>query len=185
MFLFDEFIIPRRVAVATTQGYRGDRTHEGDYGSMRTLHSKARGVDSIAEGHRLRWTKQLALRGRARFYDENGVCGKQRVVISSDLKRFRANAYRLFPGAKIRTVGDANATLSTKIIEVLSTTPDNVVTTKTLTKRIGKEWRTVSSKVMTPDFQSTLYSLGWRYVSSKGKCGARFERIPRGYAQAA
>ena len=185
VFLFDEFIIPRRVAVATTQGYRGDRTHEGDLGSMRTLHSKARGVDSIADGHRLRWTKQLALRGRARFYDENGVCGKQRVVISSDLKRFRANAYRLFPGAKIRTVGDTNATLSTRIIEILSTTPDDVVTTKTLAKRIGKPWRKVSSKIMTPDFQSTLYLLGWRYVSFKGKRGAHFERIPRGYAQAA
>ena len=48
-----------------------------------------------------------------------------------------------------------------------------------------KQWRKVSSKIMTPDFQSTLYTLGWRYVSSKGKRGARFERIPRGYAQAA
>ena len=72
--------MPRRIAVATTQGYRGHKVNEGDLGSMRTLNSQARGVDSIADGHALRWTKQLALRGRARAYDENGVCGKQRLV---------------------------------------------------------------------------------------------------------
>ena len=76
VFLFDEYVIPRRAAVARTQGLRGHRVDQGDLGSMSTLNSKARGVDSIAVGDALRWTKQLALRGRARTYDENGVCGK-------------------------------------------------------------------------------------------------------------
>jgi hypothetical protein len=91
VFLFDEFHIPRRIHVATTQGYRRDRMHEGDLASMSTLNSKAPGVDVIADGHALRWTKQLALRGRARFYDETGMCGKQRLVVGSDLKKFMAN----------------------------------------------------------------------------------------------
>ena len=81
VFLFDEFFIPRRIAVATTQGLRGHKVHEGDLGHMRNLNSKADGVDLVADGHALRWTKQLALRGRARFYDANGVCSKQRLVV--------------------------------------------------------------------------------------------------------
>ena len=100
MFLFDEFFIPRRAAAATVQCLRGQRADEGDLASMKTLNSRAKGVDIIADGHRLRWTKQLALRGRGRSYDEHGMCGKQRLVISSDLKGFTSNASRLFPGSK-------------------------------------------------------------------------------------
>src|SRR6516164_3720648 len=77
--------------------WMGHRANEGDLASMKTLNSKAKGVDLIGEGHRLRWTKQLALRGRGRTYDQHGLCGKQRLVISSDLKSFMANAARLFP----------------------------------------------------------------------------------------
>src|SRR6516164_4920068 len=105
VFLFDEFFIPRRIAAATVQAFRGHKANEGDLASMKTLNSKAKGVDLIGEGHRLRWTKQLALRGRGRTYDQHGLCGKQRLVISSDLKSFMANAARLFPGANIRTAG--------------------------------------------------------------------------------
>jgi hypothetical protein len=135
VFLFDEFFIPRRTAAATVQGLRGQRADEGDLGSMTTLNSRASGVDRIADGHRLRWTKQLALRGRGRSYDEHGNCGKQRLVISSDLKNFMASAHILFPGAKITTVGGyvEGATWAHKVIEIL-TKPEmgEVVTTKQL-----------------------------------------------------
>jgi hypothetical protein len=179
VFLFDEFFIPRRIAVANTQGYRGHKVHEGDLGRMKTLNSKADGVDLIADGHALRWTKQLALRGRARFYDENGVCGKQRLVVGSDLQRFIANANRLFPGATITTIGDHtdNAPWKPKILMVLNSAKAPVVTSKELSRTIGRPWREVSGNVVTPDFLSIIASLGWRYVSKKGRGGARFERM--------
>jgi hypothetical protein len=103
VFLFDEFFIPRRIAVATTQGLREHRADEGDLATMSTLNSKAHGVDVIALGHRLRWTKQLALRGRARSYDEHGMCGKQRLVVSSDLTTFCQRRSKNQPdgGAKV------------------------------------------------------------------------------------
>jgi hypothetical protein len=115
-------------------------------GSIPSLSSKARGIDSLADGHTQRWTKQLALRGNARNYDENGVCGKQRLVVGSDMKRFMANAQKLFPGAKIRTVGNVsdNTTWITKILQVLSDTQDRTLSTKELSKRIGKPWSKVS-----------------------------------------
>jgi hypothetical protein len=179
VFLFDEFFVPRRISVATTQGYRGDKVNEGDLGAMRTLNSKAKGVDTIADGHALRWMKQLALRGSARIYDENGVCGKQRLVVGSDLKRFMLNASKLFPGAKITTVGDLSqsSTWIARILEVLNDTKEPVLTTKSLTKIVEKSWRDLSSNVLTPEFQTALTALGWRYVVHRGRLGARFERI--------
>ena len=180
VFLFDEFFIPRRIAAATVQGLRGHRADEGDLGSMTTLNSTASGVDRIADGHRLRWTKQLALRGRGRSYDEHGNCGKQRLVVSSDLKSFMASAHMLFPGAKITTVGEytQGATWGHKVIEILNK-PEmgEVITTKQLAKLLRRPWRFVSSNVLTPEFENALVSMSWRYVTGKGRNGSRFERV--------
>src|SRR6516162_1154054 len=69
VFLFDEFFLPRRIAAATVQGLRGHKANEGALALMKTVNSKAEAIDLIGEGHRLRWTKQMALRGRGRYYD--------------------------------------------------------------------------------------------------------------------
>jgi hypothetical protein len=154
---------------------------------MTTLNSKASGVDRIAAGHRLRWTKQLALRGRGRFYDEYGNCGKQRLVISSDLESFMASAHVLFPGAKITTYGDysAGSTRAREVIAILSRPKmGEVVTTKQLAKLLGKPWRSVSSNVLTPEFENALVSMGWRYVPGKGRSGSRFERVTKDHSLA-
>jgi hypothetical protein len=193
VFLFDEFFIPRRVAAATVQGLRGHKANEGDLATMKTLNSKAQGVDMIGEGHRLRWTKQLALRGRGRSYDQHGLCGKQRLVISSDLKSFMANAARLFPGANIRTAGVySKSTRVALLIQILSK-PD--LPTKLTTKDISRlmeietgkrvSWRTISSNVLTADFGRALEAIGWRYVPGKGRGGSHFERRPPIQSQAA
>ncbi len=178
VFLFDEFIVPRRTSVAHTQGYRGHRADQGDLGSMKTLNSKAKGVDAIAEGQILRWTKQLALRGNARNYDEHGVCGKQRLVVSGDLKRFMANVGRLFPGAKTKTIGAStdNDTWGTKALQVISSTQGSVLTTVALGENLGKSWRKISHRILTPEFERSIAGIGWRYVRLKGRLGARFER---------
>ena len=47
----------------------------------------------------------MALRGAARCYDEHGVCGAMRLVISCELESFMANVGKLFPGAKVRITG--------------------------------------------------------------------------------
>jgi hypothetical protein len=153
-----------------------------------TLNSKAHGVDIIAEGHRLRWTKQLALRGNGRSYDQHGMCGKQRLVISSDLKGFMSNAIRLFPGANITAAGDLTegSTTTEMVIKVLSDPQlPPIVTTRELSKLINKRWRSVSSNVLTPEFLRAIDALGWRYVQGLGRSGSRFERTSTDQAKAA
>jgi hypothetical protein len=186
VFLFDEFFHRRQNAIATTQGLRGHRVDEGDLGSMRTLNAKARGVDMIAEGHVLRWTKQLALRGKARFYDSQGVCGKQRLVIGSDLKRFSMNVSRLFPNAKI-TMADTpvDAPLAPRVIEFLRNAQVTKVRPKDLSRYLGRPWRSVSGKLLTPVLMTSVASLGWRYVKGLGRSGSYFERTPKQQTQGA
>ena len=179
VFLFDEFIIPRRIAAATTQGLRGHRADQGDLGSMTTLNCKAAGVDIIAKGHSLRWTKQMALRGRGRSYDEHGVCGKQRLVISSELKSLLAHISTLFPGANVR--GDCNlaedSTWTLRVLEILSKPelPEKI-TTSHIGQLLGKPWREVSSNVLTPEVKKAFEGLGWCYVPKRGRGGGCFER---------
>lgn len=193
VFLFDEFFIPRRIAAATVQGLRGHKANEGALALMKTVNSKAEAVDLIGEGHRLRWTKQMALRGRGRSYDQHGMCGKQRLVISSDLKSFMANAARLFPGANIRTAGAYTKTTRVALLIEILSNPDlpSKLTSKEISKLIeaktGKRtpWRTVSSNVLTEEFGRALDAIGWRYVTGKGRGGSHFERTQQIITQAA
>ena len=60
--------------------------------------SKSPQVDKLREGHLLRWTKQMALRGKGRNFDEHGVCGHQKVVCrgnADQYERLIANAAHL------------------------------------------------------------------------------------------
>lgn len=176
--LFDEFFAPRSVHVANVQGLREHRVDEGDLASMKTLNSSAPGVNAIAEGHRLRWTRQLALRGRARSYDEHGMCGKQRLVVACALGTFMANVGKLFPRAKVHTTGGGDGgKWIEKVIEILNGSTAPTVTTTELGQRLSKPWREVSFNVLTPAFKSALGGMSWRYVSRRGRGGCRFERV--------
>jgi hypothetical protein len=172
VFLLDEFHIPRRVSAAQAQGLNRHKADQGALAAMKTINSKSYAVDLLAEGHRLRWTKQLALRGRGRSYDEHGNCGKQRLVISSDLKGFTANAERLFPRATVTVVGDYadGARQADQVLKALSN-PElpPKLTTKELSALIRKTWRSMSANVLTPEFERSLGALGWRYVHRKGR----------------
>jgi hypothetical protein len=188
VFLFDEFFLPRRVSIGETQGYRDHKAHQGDLGAMRTLNSKARGVDNIHEGQVLRTIKQLALRGNARNYDANGVCGSQRVVIASDWKRLRTHVHRMFPGVTdVRTTGNSSdSPTAIRILDYLAKSKDNMVRCADLEDvTAGKQWRYVSANVLTPEFLRSAKELGWKYVAvrgkvGRGKLGTRFEREHEG-----
>jgi len=183
VFLFDQFHLPKTIAVATVQGLRGHRANEGDLASMTTIRSKVPGVQIISSGHSLRWLKQIALRGRGRSYDANGVCGKQRLVVSCDPKAFLGCVELLFPSAKITVVGKAAAggktTQATSLIQVLSR-PDlpAKISAAEVGRLIGCEWRSASSNIMNPEMVKSLAAIGWRYVQVRGRGGAYFERIP-------
>jgi hypothetical protein len=184
VFLFDEFHRPRRVTVARAQGLLSAKATEGPLARMNTLNSKSAQVDSLHEGHLLRWTKQMALRGKGRNFDEHGVCGHQKVVCAGSADQYErlvANAPQLFPGAKIATAGGHGSTEETyaeKLLALLSTPGlPNTISTKWIGEQVGAPWRDWGRKVLKrPETQACLQSLGWRYVPSRGPGGAKLLR---------
>jgi hypothetical protein len=64
VLLFHEFDKPIRSSIARAQGLMGSKATEGALGSMKILNSRAPQVNTIREGDLLRWTKQMALRGK-------------------------------------------------------------------------------------------------------------------------
>jgi hypothetical protein len=178
VLLFGEFHQPRQVYVGTTQGYRNQKADEGDLAAMKSLTSKAKGVDAIAEGNLLRWLLQLGLRGSARLYDDKGRCSAQKLVVSCNLQRLLKHSPQLFPGAKITVTGKSNGNTQTvKVLEVLGKSQASVLSTKEINTLIGKPWRQIAHHVLKPEFYATITAMGWRYVSGRGKLGSRFERL--------
>jgi hypothetical protein len=187
VFLFDEFYLPRRTAIAGTQGHQLAPTSKGAIASMTALNSNSPEVDGIWEGHLLRWTKQMAMRGRGRVFDENGICGQQKLVFTGDFERLLLHKDRMFPGAKL-TVWRPDDDLSRykpwrrKLLEVLSRPelPDPV-STKALGQMLGVAWAAVSGDIMGDETEEMLKALGWAYVRRKGPGGSWFQRTDPGH----
>ena len=122
VFLFDEYFLPRRIAIARAQGLQGLTASEGDLGSMRAINKTASAVVDILEGHTLSWLKQMALRGKSRTFDERGRCGRQKLVVAGDQHRLLSNLKILFPGAKAPSSSeplDAHATHYERLVHLL------------------------------------------------------------------
>ena len=166
VLLFDEFWLPRRTVIATTQGLRHHKATEGDLGNMGAMNSKAPAADIIEEGHRLRWTKQMALRGRGRSYDAQGVCGPQKLVCSGDFKKLLAHSEALFPGAQIQIVCPEDGGKQTQADAFLAILSRPKLPPKLTTQWIGqqmkKPWRDVSKHVLKQEaVLKAIENLGW------------------------
>jgi hypothetical protein len=185
IFLFDEFHPPSRAVIATIQGTRMHKACEGVLGSLHSLNGATPEIEWIREGHLLRWTKQMALRGRGRMFDEHGVCGHQKLVVSGNFERLITHADKLFPGAeivKVREESDVTQyTRPTALLELMSEPglPD-VVPTNWIGERMRVAWREVSSGLLRhPSVRRGLANLGWEYVAKPGRGNvAYFRRRP-------
>jgi len=182
VFLFDEFWIPRRTVIATAQGLKRLKATQGPLADLKVLNSPHAAVDALWEGHLLRWLKQMALRGSGRCFDEQGVCGRQKLVCSADRTRLLSNFDRLFPGATIEVVTastGAKQSYADALLDILSRPGlPNVLSTKWIGQQMRTPWRNVSKHVMILEpVQRAIDNLGWRYVSRKGRLGSTFERI--------
>ena len=183
VFLFDEYFIPKGAAIGRTQGLVLAPTSSGPIASMSTSNTTSEEVSWIDEGHLLRWTKQMAMRGRARHFDHQGICGEQKLVLTGDYERLLLNWSLLFPGAKLSAVRQ-NRNLSAyssrrrQLIEIFSDPELPIrVPTADIGERLGVKWKDVASSLIDDDMKAMLMTLGWTYVSRKGAGGAYFERI--------
>lgn len=184
VFLFDEFFRPARANIGITQGLKGDKATEGSLGAMTTQRSKTPDVEAISEGNLLRWSKQMALRGNARNFDEHGVCGHQKLVFMGSTERLLANKDRLFPGAKVQVVGHENGapqeqSYAKQLYELLSAQGGREeLSTNIIGQHLKVRWGDISGALVRNDaFQQSIGALGWVYEGRKGRGGGRFRRV--------
>jgi hypothetical protein len=186
VFLFGEHFLPRRAYIGTAQGLLLAKATGGALASMDDQKNKSEEVDGISDGHLMRWTKQMALRGRGRRFDGQGVCGKQKLILTGDYERLLLYKDRMFPGAKLtawRPDKDLShyKTWRRTLLEVLSD-PElaNRINTKELGQRLGIKWANISGDVMGEETEQMLKALGWAYVPQRGRGGSWFEKTDQG-----
>jgi hypothetical protein len=180
VLLFDEYYLPQRIVIATAQGLKGHTASEGilSPGERANTHPD---VEALKIGHVLRWLKQMALRGKAREFDADGICGEQRLVVTGDIVTLVAHFETLFPGATLRhkvAAMDHKAEHLSKLAYALMTPEleDTVAATK-VGELMDVEWRSASSDLRKhPSWEGLLRGLRWEYVSRPGRLGSFFKR---------
>jgi hypothetical protein len=188
VFQFGEHHLPTRTMFATVQGLRGHKATMGMLWETKSTNVIPNEVNLATEGHLLRFTKQLGMRGRARKFDSTGICGKQVLVLTCDFERLLVNADKLFPGATLSKCRPAphrkKLSQSEKLMEILTDpeTPEEI-SGDDIAKLMGVEkWGLVSTNVMTPKIKErVLPNLGWTYEAQRGRGGgARFVKTGGG-----
>jgi hypothetical protein len=189
VFEFGEHFLPTRSMFATVQGLRGDKATMGMLWKTKSTNVIPDEVHLATEGHLLRFMKQLGMRGRARKFDSNGVCGQQVLVLTCDFERLLINADKLFPGATLSKWRPKHhrqkLTQSEKLLEIL-TNPETheEISGDDIARHMGVEkWGLLSTNVMTTTVKErVLPNLGWTYVAPRGRGGgARFVKTGSGF----
>jgi hypothetical protein len=180
VFQFGEHILPSRTMFAMVQGLRGDKATSGILSTTKSSNSRPQEVTLATEGHLLRFIKQLGMRGRARSFDQDGVCGKQVLVLTCDFERLLLHADQLFPGATLSKWGRTqehyrSLTQAEMLMELLTDPdqPDNI-DGDVIAQDMGlKRWGSGSSNVMRrkDKMERILRNLGWTYVPKRGPGG--------------
>jgi hypothetical protein len=150
---------------------------------MRDHNTKSPIVDLLQEGLMFRWLKQLALRGKARNYNERGVCNAQKLVYVSNHKSFIFHAEDLFPGAHVEYIkrADMKQTLAEAFMAILKRPHlPQKVTQEWLGQQLGRPWREVAKHVMrNSEVLKEIERRGLVYRPGKGRRGSCFERLER------
>ena len=178
VFQFGEHILPRRTLLSLVQGLRGDKATEGMLASTKSVNSNPREVQLASEGHLLRHMKQMGMRGRARSFDPQGICGEQVLVLTCQFERVLIHADQLFPGATLskwgRTTEQFESLTQPQMLLEILTDPDapERISGDDIAQRMGpQKWSAVSTNAMTPKVKRALPNIGWVYETKRGPGG--------------
>jgi len=186
VLLFDDHHLPQHANIAVAQGVKRASATDLPLAAMTATNSRSEEVRQIRDGHLLRWTKQMALRGRSREFDESGICGTQKLVVTGDLTLLMGNLQRVFPGAKVRSedapVKPERHEKLTKLDRLLRYLSIASLPSRVTTEQIGdyfrRPWRAFSADLTrNQNFATLLANARWRYVGKQGAGGAYFERL--------
>ncbi|HEX4919650.1 MAG TPA: hypothetical protein VFV92_02800 [Candidatus Bathyarchaeia archaeon] len=175
----DDFYLPQRTIRATLQGLRGHKATEGLLAEAPERWTEE--LECLMDGHVLRWMKQMALRGKAREMDKDGVCGEQRLVMTGDLMRVLAHRPKVFPGAMIKVEHPNYDQLLDRLIALLLSGEDDEISTKEIEDKLDRPWADVSGNLKKhKQYEKALEAIGWAYWRGQGRRRGCFRRIKTG-----
>lgn len=177
VFAFSEYHKPSATYISEAYGLAGDplcadRIRTEACGSRRKGH-----VARAELGHRLRWWKQMACRGRVRQIDSDGVCGPMRLFTTMDkgllLEHFRA----LFPGAPQPTFvthSDAKRkTIGAKLVDYVIASNATKLCASQIAEALEIEVKKVQ-RVFTSAKAECLRYEGWEFIPGNGKASTPY-----------
>jgi hypothetical protein len=167
VFLFSEFYRPGRATAGNVMAMERQKAVDADFSQLQGgLQGK---FLRSAEGHLLRWTKQLACRGNVRNIDADGNCGEMTLHTSMELNRLVSNIELLFPGAKLVESVRCESNIGKDALADLLTSPDTPETLSyaELAERIGVATKQVSPRLDAQKIQPLVVAFGWRIAPAK------------------
>jgi hypothetical protein len=174
VFLFGEFHIPKRGTVGTTLALIDQPAGTPRLDRMQSPNSQDEVFLSLQHGHLLRWEKQLAMRGNARNLTPDGACGKQKLFVTSEFKRFCQYRERLFPGATFIVDGSVGDMASEKggcgaVAALLMTSEQNCITGLEIKELTGVSLNN-SKRILTNSLvRQAMDEGGWAYIAGRGR----------------
>ncbi|MET7243000.1 hypothetical protein ABZT49_06485 [Methylobacterium sp. EM32] len=176
VFLFGEFHIPRRATAATALGLLDERASDcSRLPCMENPNSRDAVFLSLQHGHLLRWEKQLAMRGNARNITSEGVCGRQKLFVTSEFSRFLLHKERLFPRATFTRSEEVKKSELAKggakaVAMLLATSEQNCITSLELQAETGVSLQKHTARILGHDLvQAVMAQGGWSFVRGGGR----------------
>jgi hypothetical protein len=136
---------------------------------------------TLHQGHLLRWEKQLAMRGNARNLTDDGVCGHQKLFVTSEFRRFVQFRGLLFPGATFNVDESSRRAATQKggshaVTAFLLTHTGEEFTSTELTEATGTRLKDLSRSLSNSIVAGAMDKGGWFYVAGRGRTPSRFVR---------
>jgi hypothetical protein len=184
VFLFGEFHLPKRATVGTALGLRDQPAGSDCLKAMQSPNSQDEMLLMLQYGHLLRWEKQLAMRGNARNLTPDGVCGQQKLFVTSEFKRFIQYRDKLFPGATFivdETVSRASVEKGgcQAVAALLMSSDRDDITSLEVEEVTGVSVKKHLKRILSNLLVAQAMAEGnWAYVPGRGRGNpSRFQRV--------
>ena len=183
--LCGEFWRPHRVSMGKAMGLANVPASHPYLGEMSNVNTRQALFTTIKNGDLLMWSKQLAMRGSARNFDEHGVCGRMKLVAIGELDLWMQSHKLMFPGASFdmseETKAKAKAAGGAQAVSafILAYVGDSF-TSKELCEATGVQPANLAKYLKSPTVKAALASTGLSHVpgGGRGKPGCFLRWLP-------
>ena len=174
VILCGEFWRPHRVSMGKALGMADIPANHPYLREMSNVNTRQALFTTIKNGDLLMWSKQLAMRGAARNFDDHGVCGKMKLVAIGELDLWMQCHGLMFPGASFdmseATKAKAKADgRSTAVAAFILDHKGDGFTSKELCEASGVLPSNLAKALKSPLVKSALTCAGLSYVPGKGR----------------